>query len=93
MNSPHDPALLFAQVALERQAESLAMCWPELAVADRQRQFELASVGSLKSAMWGAWRGERLVGAVRLHVQEAGARPRSRHPGSPPVNRRRRRSN
>lgn len=69
MNSPHTPALLFAQVAPERQAEAFALCWPELAVADRQRQFELASVGCLKSAMWGAWRAERIVGVVRLHVQ------------------------
>lgn len=69
MNSPHVPALLLAQVAPERLPEALALCWPQLETAERLQQFELASAGSVRSALWGAWRAERLVGIVRLHIQ------------------------
>jgi len=69
MSRPHDPALLFAQIAPERQAEALALCWPELAEAERLRQYELAGAGGLESTLWGASRAGRLVGAIRVHVQ------------------------
>lgn len=68
MNSLHDPALLFAQVGPERQTEAIALCWPELPAADGLQRFELVSAGSLLSVLWGAWRDERLVGVVRVHV-------------------------
>lgn len=69
MDRPSHPDLLFAPVGPEQRAEALALCWPELSVGERSAQLELASVGSVQSALLGAWRGERLVSVVRVHVQ------------------------
>jgi ribosomal protein S18 acetylase RimI-like enzyme len=69
MDRPFIPVLQVAPIALERQAEALALCWPELSEGQRLRQFAQVSAGSVDSVLLGAWRGGQLVGVVRFQIQ------------------------